>query len=210
MRHLRDGFPLDANILCCLALTLALAGCDTAGVSSPPPERPAFAAGASTNSPANGALRVGDRVVVELTGNPEVIQPVGQEIAADGTIKLPFIGTIQAAGKSPAQLQNDIQEAYVPKYYRHVNVTVTPPMRYFTVGGQVNKGDRFPYTAPITVTAAIQTAGGFDPYANKKKVQLTRVDGKVIIVNCLEVLKHPDLDPPVYPGDKIDVPRRFW
>ncbi len=60
------------------------------------------------------------------------------------------------------------------------------------------------------MTSAIQTAGGFDPFANKKKVRLTRVDGKVIFVNCVEVLDHPEKDPPVYPGDKIDVPRRFW
>ena len=136
-------------------------------------------------------------------GNP-------QEIAPDGTIQLRFIGHIQAAGKTPSQLQNDIEETYVPAWYKHVSVSVTTPMRFFYVGGQVIKGDRFPYTSPITVTAAIQAAGGFDPYANKKKVRLTRVDGTVLIINCLDVLKRPELDQPVYPGDKIDVPRRFW
>jgi protein involved in polysaccharide export with SLBB domain len=157
-----------------------------------------------------GPLRVGDRVKVELTGTPETIQPIEQEIAADGTITLPFIGHVDATNKTPGELQNDIEKLYVPAWYKHINVTVTPPMRFFYVGGQVNKGDRFPYTGPITVTSAIQTAGGFDPFANKKKVRLTRVDGKVLFVNCVEVLDHPEKDPPVYPGDKIDVPRRFW
>jgi polysaccharide export outer membrane protein len=192
-------------------LGIVLAACVPGNVSAAPPETPeAPPAAASTNLPSNGALRVGDRVVVELTGNMETIQPVAQEIASDGTIKLPYIGKILAEGKTPAVLQNDIQEAYVPAWYKHINVTVTPPLRYFSVGGQVTKPDRFAYTAPITVTAAIQAAGDFTPFANKKKVQLTRVNGKVIIINCLEVLKHPELDPPVYPGDKVDVPRRFW
>jgi polysaccharide biosynthesis/export protein len=211
MRLLRDKYPPYASALCGLALILILAGCNTGNLSAAPPESAAPSATvASTNPPVNGALRVGDRVVVELTGNPEVIQPVGQEIASDGTIKLPFIGKVLAAGKTPAQLQIDIQDLYIPKYYKHVNVTVTPPLRFFSVGGQVEKGDRFPYTAPITVSAAIQAAGGFNPYANKKKVQLTRPDGTIIIINCIDVLKHPDRDPPVYPGDKIDVPRRYW
>jgi polysaccharide export outer membrane protein len=210
MRLIRDGILFSANALCWLALTVALVGCDTGKVSAAPPTTPPPAASTATNAYAKGALRVGDRVVVELTGTGEALQPIPQEIMTDGTIRLPFIDTIAAAGKTPGQLQNDIHEAYVPAWYKHLSVTVTTPMRFFYVGGQVLKGDRFPYTSPITVTAAIQAAGGFDPYANKKKVRLTRVDGQVIIVNCLEVLKRPELDPPVYPGDKIDVPRRFW
>lgn len=175
---------------------------------TPPPS-----SGATPNSPQAGALRPGDHVTIELTGTGEstTTPPQSYEISADGAIVLPFIGRIQAAGKTAAQLQNDIVEAYVPAWYKHVNVTVTTPLRFFYVGGQVIKGDRFAYTSPITVTAAIQAAGGFDPYANKRKVRLTRSsNGKVIIIDCKKVLDHPELDPPVYPGDKIDVPRRYW
>jgi protein involved in polysaccharide export with SLBB domain len=194
-----------------MALTVALVGCDTGKVSAAPPATPPSSESSTTNGYVKGALRVGDHVAVELLGTGENLLPIQKEIASDGTIGgLPFIEKIQAAGKTAAQLESDIHEAYVPAWYKHLSVTVTTPMRFFYVGGQVLKGDRFPYTSPITVTAAIQAAGGFDPYANKKKVRLTRVDGNVIIVNCLEVLKRPELDPPVYPGDKIDVPRRFW
>lgn len=212
MRLIRDGLSFVAAALCWLALTVVLVGCDTPKVSAAPPANPASSEPPATNAAyVKGALRIGDHVSVELTGVGETLQPILQEVAPDGTIGgLPFIDRIQAVGKTPSQLQNDIREAYVPEYYKHLSVTVTTPLRFFYVGGQVMKGDRFPYTSPITVTAAIQAAGGFDPYANKKKVRLTRVDGQVLIVNCLEVLKNPEKDQPVYPGDKIDVPRRFW
>jgi protein involved in polysaccharide export with SLBB domain len=56
----------------------------------------------------------------------------------------------------------------------------------------------------------IASAGGFTDFANKKKVKLTRVDGRTQIVNCPKALDNPSLDPEVYPGDTIHVPRRLW
>jgi hypothetical protein len=39
---------------------------------------------------------------------------------------------------------------------------------------------------------------------------LTRFDGRTQTVNCVKALDKPSLDPEVYPGDKIHVPRRIW
>jgi protein involved in polysaccharide export with SLBB domain len=61
----------------------------------------------------------------------------------------------------------------------------------------------------MTVTRAIATAGGFSPFANRKKVLLTRVDGKKFTINCRRAVLHPEDDLPVYPGDVIYIPRRF-
>jgi polysaccharide biosynthesis/export protein VpsN len=215
MRLLENCAPPCKLAVCCLALTLATVGCGTDKPASDPPHptnppTQPVVMGVGTNSSSFGPLRVGDRVVVEMTGTPETIQPFAQDISADGTISMNYIGHVQAAGKTPGELQDEIQAAYVPAWYKHLSVSVTPPQRFFSVGGQVNKGDRFPWTGPTTVTRAIQAAGGFDPFAAKKKVRLTRVDGTVIIVDCIDVLDHPEKDPPVYPGDKVDVPRRYW
>ncbi len=159
-------------------------------------------------------LRVSDRIIVSITtGTAETIGANEQEIKEDGTIGVQGIsGRVQAAGKTPGQLEKDIQDALVPRYYAHATVTVTPSGRFFYIGGEVtpnSAGGRIMYAGPITVTRAIDAAGGFNPFANKKKVQLQRVDGTTIIVNCVKALQHPDLDPPVYPGDRIYVPRRF-
>jgi protein involved in polysaccharide export with SLBB domain len=103
---------------------------------------------------------------------------------------------------------------YVPEYYTHLNVTVTPTARYFYVEGEVNAGGgggRIMYSGPITVTRAITSAGDFNAFANRKKVKLFRVNAtSAITVNCIKALENPKLDLPVYPGDKIVVKRRLW
>ena len=63
----------------------------------------------------------------------------------------------------------------------------------------------------MTVLRAIDTGGGFTDFAAKKRVQLTRAGSKkVITVNCVRALTHPDLDLEVFPGDKIFVPKRWF
>jgi polysaccharide export outer membrane protein len=82
--------------------------------------------------------------------------------------------------------------------------------RWYYVDGEVKSPARQIYNSRITVLKAIASAGGFTDFANKKKVKLTRVDGRTQIVNCPKALDNPRLDPEVYPGDKIQVPRRLW
>jgi polysaccharide biosynthesis/export protein len=183
-----------------------LAGCG----SAPPVNKPLPVAG--TNGFREDPLRIGDRLKVEFSGTADTIESSEQDIHEDGTINLRLIGRVPAAGKSSSQLEKEITAGYVPNYYPHIAVTVTPLARYFFVGGQVmgGSGGRILYTGPITVLGAIQAAGDFNPFANRKKVQITRSDGKTIeYVNCIKAIKHPELDLPVYPGDRIFVQRRF-
>jgi len=203
---------LHRNLFSCrcafavLALAGVLAGCGT-NSPTPPNQPPPAGTGALTDP-----LRISDRVKIDITGTPETIEPSEQEIKGDGTVHIQMIGRVQAAGKTPVQLENDIQNALVPSFYTHANVTVTPSGRFFYVGGEVNSGGsggRLIYSGPITVTRAIDAAGGFSPVANKRRVRLTRVDGTFKIVNCRKAITHPEEDPPVYPGDRIYVPRRF-
>jgi len=156
-------------------------------------------------------LRVGETVIVDLffsTGDP--IPTHMEPIKEDGTITLPLIGHIPAAGKTPGELQNEIHDLYVPKYYVRLTVTVKSQDRVYYVGGEVKGPGRQMYLGETTVTKAIQSAGDFTDFANKSKVWLTRASGKRIKVNCNKALKDPSQDLPVYPGDQIQVPRRFW
>jgi len=158
-------------------------------------------------------LRIGDAIRVDFSGTPTQVPFIQTEIKGDGTIRLDFIGDVRADGLTPGELEKTIQDKYVPTYYTHLNVTVTPVIRYFYVDGEVNAaagGGRLPYTGQITVTRAIAAAGGFNPFANRKNVRIYRVDGTYKIVNCTKALDDPKLDLPVYPGDKIVVKRRLW
>jgi protein involved in polysaccharide export with SLBB domain len=142
------------------------------------------------------------------------MQPIITDVKGDGTINLPEIGRVNAVDETPGELEREIQTNYVPAFYTRMSVSVTPLERFFYVGGEVNQsstGGKQPYTGPITVTQAIRAAGDFNPFAAKKKVQLRRaLTGKTYVVNCVKAIDHPELDLPVFPGDTIFVPRRFF
>ena len=202
VRYWIPGLFLFATLL-----ALGLAGCateDKAGLMDPPTE------GGKAVLP---QLVVGDTVTITLTASGIDGFPVTQEkpIRDDGTISMPDIGTIQAAGKTPGDLEEVIHNLYVPKVYTHLNVTVkrTSDSVYF-VRGEVHAPGRMIYTGPITVSKAITSAGDFTDFANHKKVYLIRVNGHRYRLNCDRILNGDDPDPPVYPGDQIEVKREIW
>ncbi len=166
-------------------------------------------AGFDTNAVAR--FHVGDTVVVTLSGLPETTEPpYTQPITEDGTITLPSVGHVLAAGRTAGELQNAIYGLYVPKFYTHLNVTVNPGDRVYYVTGEVKQPGRLLYAGEMTVTKAITTAGGFTDFANHSKVWLIRASGQRFKVNCDKALQDPTKDPLVYPNDQVQVPRRIF
>ncbi len=190
-----------------------------------PPDEPVFTDNpnlpAMTDSPTNtepsaeAIFHVGETVVVaSSTGSDAESGPVpssGQPyvINDDGTIMLPLVGQVQAAGKTPGDLQDKIESLYVPQYYVRLTVTVTGQSRVYYVGGEVGHPGPQVYIGQTTVTTAIQAAGDFTQFSSHK-VWLTRADGTRIRVNVDKALKDSSQDPPVFPGDKIQIPRRIF
>jgi len=155
-------------------------------------------------------ISVGDTVTVTISGLDVEVPPMIKPIKDDGTISLPDIGEVQAAGKTPGELEAAIHNLYVPKIYTHINITVVLTSdRVYFVRGEVKQPSRELYTGPVTVTRAIASAGDFTDFANHKNVVLIRSNGKRYTINCDRILDGDDPDPPVYPGDQIVVKRRF-
>ncbi|HEX3627742.1 MAG TPA: polysaccharide biosynthesis/export family protein [Verrucomicrobiae bacterium] len=146
----------------------------------------------------------------DLVPGPIPATPQSYLIADDGTISLPLVGTVQAAGKTPGELQRILTKLYVPEYYVRLAVTVTAINRVYYVGGEVTKPGPQEYLGQTTVTRAIQAAGDFTIFANHKKVWLTRFDGTRIQVNVDKALQDSESDPQVFPGDQIQVFRRSF
>src|SRR5688500_2399370 len=73
---------------------------------------------ADTTNPApvlpdrDSKLQVGDLVKVEFSGTIEPIKPHEENIKGDGTITLPLIGSVKAAGRTAGELQKELQTAY--------------------------------------------------------------------------------------------------
>lgn len=151
-------------------------------------------------------LRPGDSLTVSLQGVPDPsTNPV--TIDDDGLISLPYIGTLHAAGLSAADLAQRIRQTYVAKQiYTAVDVSVSVTERYVYVGGEVRRPGRIVWTPDLTVSKAVQAAGGFTLYARKTGVRLVRARA-AYDVDVKLAQRDPAQDPRLVPGDSIDVPR---
>ena len=181
-------------------------GCET---TSPPYTPPDGNSGDGPKELEINKLRVGDTVRIDFSNVGGQLPPHEEQIKEDGTITLYLVNSVKAAGKTTGELQNELQEKY-RKYYGAMTVTVKAPDRFYSVGGQVRTPKRDVYIGSTTVLKAIQSAGDFTEFADEKNVRLTRANGETVTVNCKKARQDPSLDLPVYPGDLIHVPRRFW
>ena len=132
-------------------------------------------------------------------------------VRPDGMISLALIGDLQAAGRTPMQLSDDIA-VKLKKYIQDPVVTVVVmsvnSQRIFMVG-EVGHVGPIMLTSGMTALQAIATAGGLSPYANSKKIYILRTeDGKQqkIPFNYKQAVKGENLGPSLKPGDTIVVP----
>ena len=208
MKLFRIGFARAVRYAAPLILLAALlTGClETAGP------------GDGKSSPTFGpppdveTLHIGDHISIDFAGPDATSLPKKIELTAindEGNVLLPHIGAVRAAEMTPRVLEYSITTNYVPGWFKALTVTVSPLDRFFVVGGDVRSPNRYAYSSGMTVTKAIQTAGGFTEFASKTKVRLRRASAKKdIIVNVRKATQNPEYDYPVYPGDLISVPRK--
>ena len=193
-----------------MAVAFLGGGCQTASKQStfsPPDDG---IRGSHYRDYAGDRFMIGDLVTLKFSGAVEKIPAYEERIKEDGTITLPLLGVVQAVGKTPGELQNEVYHLYVPRFYKKLTIAYLPESRIYYVGGQVRSRGRQVYLGPTTVTKAIERAGGLSEFAGRAtRVQLTRSDGKMFIVNCIKAAKDPSFDLPVYPGDRIDVPMHY-
>jgi len=157
-------------------------------------------------------LVAGDVVRITFPAAPELNQT--QKIGSDGTLSLPLIGEVPAAGKTVGQIQTDLARLYKPQLQdNEVLVTLDTRALPVVVSGAVQKPGKIVFERPATVLEAIMEAGGFTPEADLKKVSLIRIvkgEHETQIFDLRPVLKGKPT-PAVYcsGGDVIYVPERI-
>jgi polysaccharide export outer membrane protein len=97
-------------------------------------------------------------------------------VRPDGKITLLLVGDLQAAGLTPERLTAQVKEAYSQTL---VNPEVTISVmavnsKAFVVTGKVNRSGKFPLVTPIRVFDALGLTGGFQDFANTKKITIVR------------------------------------
>lgn len=200
-----------------LGLGLLLAGCQSGSPNGDFSKTGAVGGTADgTNSVPSERIidlvSVGDTLLITFADLPIVTLPEEQRVKEDGTISLMQNQTFEAKGKTRGQLEREIRERYVPRFFKNMTVSVRHKQdtQFYFVDGEVKLPNRQVYISRTTVLKAIASAGGFTDFAKKSKVKLTRVDGRIYVINCNKALSDPRLDLEVYPGDKIMVPRRLF
>jgi polysaccharide biosynthesis/export protein len=118
-------------------------------------------------------------------------------VRIDGKISFPLLGDVQAAGRSPLEIQKDV-ETGLKDYVDNPIVTVTvknPESQKFYVLGEVKKTGEYRLIKGLTVLQAFALAGGFTDWASKKEIILLRNENgkdKVHEINYKKIVKDKD------------------
>ena len=190
--HIRRGFCM---MLLLTGLT-GLAACSTPGAGLPPLPDATLA-----------SYRVGpeDQLRVTVFNDPRLTGDF--RVSDAGTIALPLIGTVRAAGLTTDEAERAIEaEMRRKNLFRDPSVAVQVlTYRPVFVLGMVERGGQFPYQPGMTSLTAVAVAGGFNYRAIKDYVSITRIgaDGRPVEYRAQR-------ESLVQPGDVVTVfERRF-
>ena len=130
----------------------------------------------------------GDVLSIVVWDHPELTAPFGSfnnareqgnVVREDGTIYYPFIGSVQAAGRTALEIREELAvrlAEFIERPQLDVRVAGYRSQRFF-VAGAVTQPGTFPVTdVPLTLVDAINLAGGLDGSADLFDVRLTRGD----------------------------------
>jgi polysaccharide export outer membrane protein len=115
-----------------------------------------------------------DGLAINVWKEPDLSRTI--QVRSDGKISLPLIGEVQATGRTPLQLEQDIStklQNYIAK--PEVTVMVTQiNSKKFNILGQVAKPGSYSLAVAPTVMDAIAAAGGLRDFAKQKTIYILR------------------------------------
>jgi len=122
-----------------------------------------------------------DVINIEVFNLPELSKTV--RVANDGTVTLPLIGRVQAAGLTTEQLRKELADKWGENYLQDPQVTVFVSefkAKPVSVIGAVEKPGLYPLTGRRTLIEMLSMAGGFGKRATSaagRTVLITRKSG---------------------------------
>jgi len=158
-------------------------------------------------------LQPGDSISVVFWGQSEFDQELS--IRPDGRISLPFVDEVQAGGLTPKELDDELTRLYTGELASPeitIIVREVPSQRIY-VGGEVEEQGAYPIVGHLTITQAVQEAGGFLTTARRSEVLLIRTESTgerfARQVDLRPVISGRDLslDISLQPFDIVFVPR---
>jgi polysaccharide export outer membrane protein len=216
----RADRPFGSGFVVILLIGSLWAQAPAPGQAAGRPPAPAAAASLappltpSANKPHDDSFVIGndDLLAINVWKEPDISRSI--PVRSDGKLSLPLVGEVQAAGRTPLQLEQDITSK-LRNYIAEPEVTVMVQQinsQKFNILGQVARPGSYSLAHSATVLDAIAIAGGFRDFAKQKAIYILRQDPaggeSRIPFNYKDVIKgkNPAQNIKLEPRDTIVVP----
>lgn len=164
--------------------------------------------------PPTGQLGVGDQFELRVYGEDDLS---GQyTVASNGTINYPYIGRIEVAGMTCAEVEDYVSEGLASGFLRSPSVSCSITeytSKQIYIFGEVQDPGTFPYRTDITIVEAFALAGGFTERARSNNTKLTRVIDGVEMqfrIPMQKIVEGKQRNLQLLPGDVIYVPQSSY
>ncbi|UYN97257.1 MAG: polysaccharide export protein [Enhydrobacter sp.] len=147
-------------------------------------------------------LGAGDKLKVTVFGEEDASGEY--EIDATGAISARLIGRVAVKGMTVSEVEQALIDHYRSRgFFRNPRISIElVNLRPFFILGEVEKRGSYPYVNGLTVAQAVAIAGGYTYRASRSRITIQRVGAPK---------EEPATeDAPVYPGDIVRVPERFF
>lgn len=158
-----------------------------------------------------------DTVNIIVWRNPDVSMSV--PVRPDGKITTPLVDDLPALGKTPTELERDLEKA-LAKYIRDPLVTVIvtsfagPASEQIRVIGEATKPQILPYRVNMTLLDVMIAVGGLTDFADGNAANIYRIGdgGKLYSVRLRDLVKRGDISANVEmkPGDILIIPQSWF
>lgn len=198
-----------------VAASVALAGCTTTTSGLDPAatavDRVEQLGPPSMPNAGSPEYRLGpyDQVIVEVLGVDELKRE--GRIDGAGNFSYPLIGSIHAAGLTPAELSERIANGLRGRYVRNPQVSVNVQevvSQVVTVDGAVRDPGRYVVTGYMTLQQAIASAHGLTDFAQVTEVVVFRTVGgrpSAALFSLKDIREGRYGDPQIYANDVVVV-----
>ena len=151
-----------------------------------------------------------DKLIIDVFGIEELSKKEVQTDAS-GRISFPLAGVVEAAGRTPAEVEEILEQRLRIGFVRDPQVTVNlkeTVSQVITVDGQVREPGLYPVIGRMTLIRAVATAKGTDEFAKLDDVVVFRtVNGQqyAALYNLKAIRRGGYPDPEVFANDVVVV-----
>jgi polysaccharide export outer membrane protein len=164
----------------------------------------------TASTPGSTGYKVGPLDVLEVSvfKVPELSRSV--QVAGRGSINLPLVGEVPAAGRTAQEIERDLTEKLGAKYLQSPQVTVYVKeynSQRVTIEGAVKKPGVYPIRGNTSLLQFIATAEGLDPASDSTVVVFRQTGAKRSAARFdISAIRSGEAeDPAIQPGDVIVV-----